>query len=298
VFPILSELVTGTKITVGPPYFKKVTGPLFFGLVLLMGVAPVFAWRKQVLGKLGKSLLLPFVGSLAATAVWGYIHRMHPMSIFGLWLVSFVSLATVMEYEKGVRARMVGKGENPLAALVKLFSRNHRRYGGYIIHLGVIMIALGIIGDAYFKQETQGTINMGQSLGVGGYSLRFDSLKTYPGTDGREVYDASASLYKDGKFIRQLNPRRDFFITQNQPVTVPGVYSTPGVDVYTLLLDWSDTGTSATFKIYINQLINWVWIGGLVMILGTLIAAWPSRKQGQETSYVLRPEAFQPVIGD
>lgn len=298
VFPILSELVTGVKITVGPPYFKKVTGPLFFGVVLLMGVAPLFAWRKQTTSKLGKSLLLPFVGSLAATAIWGYLHRMHPMSIFGLWLVSFVFLATVMEYGKGIRARMSEKGENPLTAFMKLVSRNHRRYGGYIIHLGIVMIALGIIGDAYFKEETQGTINVGQSLSVGGYSLRFDGLKTYPGSDGRDIYDASTSLYKGDRLIRSLHPRRDFFITQNQPVTVPGVYSTPGADVYTLLLDWGDGGTSATFKIYINPLINWVWIGGIVMILGTLIAAWPARNQGQEATYVLRPEALQPVTGD
>jgi cytochrome c-type biogenesis protein CcmF len=161
------------------------------------------------------------------------------------------------------------------------------------------MIALGVIGDAYFKQETQGTVNAGQSLQVGGYSLRFDGMKAYNGSDGREVYEATADLSKNGSLLQQLKPRRDYFVVQEQPVTVPGVRSTLGEDVYVLLLDWADDGQSATFKIYINQLINWVWAGGLVMILGTLIAAWSSGDSLRERSYQLQLEpSYQPSAGD
>ncbi len=253
VFPLLSELFTGTKITVGPPYFQKVTGPLFFALVLLMGVAPLFAWRKQAAQSLGRAMLLPFAASIGITAVWGYLHRMHPASIFGLWLVSFVLLAILAEFWKGVRARMQGRGENLFLALSKLIGRNHRRYGGYIIHLGVVMIALGVIGDAYFKQETQGTLTAGQSLDITGYSLRFEGLRAYPGSDGREVIEADTTLMKNGQTVRPVQPRRDFFIVQEQPVTVPAVYATAGTDIYIMLLDWQDDGRSATFKIYINS---------------------------------------------
>ena len=294
VFPLLSELFTGTKITVGPPYFQKVTGPLFFGVVLLMGIAPLFAWRKQAAQSLGRAMLLPFGASLAITAAWGYSHRMHPASIFGLWLVSFVLLSILTEYWKGVRVRMQSRGENPVIALSKLIGRNHRRYGGYIIHLGVVMIALGVIGDAYFKQETQGTLTAGQSLSVAGYSLRFEGLKSYPGSDGRDIIEADTILLKNGQTIRPMQPRRDFFVVQEQPVTVPAVYATAGTDVYILLLDWQNDGRSATFKIYINSLINWVWGGGLMMILGTLIAAWPARDARKETTYQLRPQVFSP----
>ena len=300
VFPLLSELFTGTKITVGPPYFQKVTGPLFFALVLLMGIAPLLAWRKQAAQSLGRALLLPFAASLGITAVWGSLHRLHPASIFGLWLVSFVLLSLLAEFWKGVRARMQGRGENLAVAFGKLIGRNHRRYGGYIIHLGVVMIALGVIGDAYFKQETQGTLAAGETLSVAGYSFRYEGLKSYPGTDGREVIAADATLLKNGQVIRAMQPRRDFFIVQEQPVTVPAVYATAGTDVYVLLLDWQNDGKSATFKIYINSLINWVWAGGLVMMLGTLIAAWPPRDGQKETSYQLRPRILdpQPSLGD
>jgi len=298
VFPLISELVTGTKITVGPPYFEKVTGPLFFVLVLLMGVAPLFAWRKQAARNLGRAMLVPFLASLGITAAWGYTHRMHPGSIFGLWLVSFVLLAIATEFWKGLRARMSGRSENPLTALAKLIGRNHRRYGGYVIHLGVVMMVLGVIGDAYFKQETQASLAPGETLRLGVYTLRYDGLRDYPGSDGREVVEASTALFKDGEFIRQLKPRRDFFVVQEQPVTVPAVYSTPGADVYVLLVGWEEGQHDlTTFKMYLNPLINWVWTGGLAMILGTLIAAWPASRKHVEASYVIKPGRLQPQPG-
>jgi len=288
VFPLISELVTGTKITVGPPYFQRVTGPLFFVLVLLMGVAPLLAWRKQAAKALGKAIWIPFAASIAITAIWGFIHRMHPASIFGLWLVTLTLSAIVAEFWKGVQARHATRGENPFTALFNLIGRNHRRYGGYIIHLGVVMIALGIIGDAYFKQETQGTVSQGEVVSIGDYQLEFKELLGYPGSDGRDIVEAVMALSQNGKPIREINPRRDYFVVQEQPVSVPGVYSTPGVDVYVLLIGWDTTGTSATFKVYINPLINWVWIGGIVMILGTIIATWNNSAR-REVTYVLKP---------
>ncbi|MBI4762868.1 MAG: heme lyase CcmF/NrfE family subunit [Chloroflexi bacterium] len=296
VFPLISELVTGTKITVGPPYFQKATGPLFFVLVLLMGVAPLFAWRKQAMRALGKAIWIPFAGSLGITALWGYVHRMHPASILGLWLVTLTLSLILAEFWKGVQARCAARGENPLTALFNLIGRNHRRYGGYIIHIGVVLIALGFIGDANFKMETQGTVSSGESLTVGDYQLRFEQLRGYHGSDGREIVEAVTTLSQGGEAIRNLNPRRDYFVVQQQPVTIPGVYSTPGKDVYVLLVGWDDTGKSATFRIYVNPLINWVWIGGVMMILGTIIAAWSNPAQ-REATYVIRPEVLttQPV---
>lgn len=291
VFPLISELVTGTKITVGPPYFERVTGPLFFTLVLLMGVAPLLAWRKQAARSLGKAIWIPFAVSLGITAIWGTIHRMHPASIFGLWLVTFTLGTILAEFWKGVQARHATRGENVFTALVNLIGRNHRRYGGYIIHLGVVLIAIGIIGDSYFKQETQGTLAPGESLSVGGYQFEFKELLGYPGSDGREIVEAVASLSQNGKVIDELNPRRDYFVVQEQPVTVPGVYSTPGADFYVLLIGWEDNGATATFKIYVNSLINWLWIGGIVMILGTIIATW-SNPAKREATYVLKPEVL------
>jgi cytochrome c-type biogenesis protein CcmF len=290
VFPLISELVTGAKITVGPPYFQRVTGPLFFALVLLMGIAPVFAWRKQAARNLGRAMWIPFLASLVLAGLWGYVHRMHPASIFGLWLVTFSLSAILTEFWKGIQARHSSRGENYLVALVNLIRRNHRRYGGYIIHLGVVLLALGVIGDAYFKLETQGTVSQGEDLSIGGYKLQFRELLGYPGSDGRDIVEAVTKLSKDGVLIREIHPRRDYFVVQEQPVSVPGVYSTPNMDFYVLLVGWDDSGKSATFKIYVNSMINWVWVGGLVMILGTIIATWSSTPQ-REATYVFKPHA-------
>jgi cytochrome c-type biogenesis protein CcmF len=291
VFPLISELVTGTKITVGPPYFQRVTGPLFFVLVLLMGVAPLFAWRKQAARSLGRAIWIPFLASLILAGMWGFAHRMHPASVFGLWLVTFSLSAILTEFWKGVQARHATRGENIFVALVNLIRRNHRRYGGYIIHLGIVLIAMGVIGDAYFKQETQGTVSQGEVLNIGGYKLQFQELLGYPGSDGRDVVEAVTKLSQEGKFISDLNPRRDYFTVQEQSVSVPGVYSTPNMDFYVLLVGWDDSGVSATFKIYINSLINWVWIGGIVMILGTIIATWSASPQ-REATYALKAQAI------
>lgn len=293
VFPLISELVTGTKITVGPPYFRSVTGPMFLALLVLMSIAPLFAWRKQSPRNLSKSLRVPLIGSLIVTALWGYTHRMHPASIIGLWMVAFGVIAIGYEFWKGVRARRSTQHENPIAALINLVSRNRRRYGGYLIHLGVIMIALAFIGDAYFKQETQGTLATGQRLSIGDYSLEFNTLREYPGSDGRDVVEATTTLYQGGQPIGQLQPRRDFFVTQQQPSTIAAVYSTMAEDVYVLLVGWEEIGlNNSTFKIYINPLINWAWIGGVVMIIGTLIAAWPAGKR--DATYTLKVGALQP----
>jgi cytochrome c-type biogenesis protein CcmF len=291
VFPLISELVTGTKITVGPPYFKSVTGPLFFVLVMLMGVAPALAWRKQAARSLGKALWIPLVASVLIAGVWGYLHRMHPASIFGLWLVGFVLSTIVAEFWKGVRARCASRGENPLQALVHLVGRNHRRYGGYIIHLGVILIALGVIGDSSFKLNTQDTVTPGEEIAIGDYRLKFNGMRAYDGSDGREVTESDLLVFENGRQVSEIQPRQDYFTVQEQPVTVPGVYATAGKDLYVLLVGWELNGdniTNATFKVYVNPLINWVWIGGVMLILGTIIGMW-SGPEGREVSYVFKP---------
>ena len=158
------------------------------------------------------------------------------------------------------------------------------------------MIGLGFIGDAYFQQETQMALSQGESLTLGDYSLRFDNLEMYPGSDGREVLEATTSLFKNGEFVRTLKPRRDFFVVQQQPMTIPAVYPTPAQDVYVLLVGWEEIGFGAsTFRMYLNPLISWTWAGGFILILGTLIAAWPEgRKKRVNAVY---PRSWQPQPG-
>jgi cytochrome c-type biogenesis protein CcmF len=219
---------------------------------------------------------------------WAYLHRLHPAAWAGLWLVSFAAATVAAEFLRGMRARMSARHEAPPVALARLVGRNPRRYGGYIVHLGVLMIALAFVGDTYFKQETQGAVGLGGEISVGGYRLIFEDLRSYAGSDGREIVEAQASLYQGDRYLTTLAPRRDFFVVQEQPVTVPAVYATPAEDVYVLLAGWEGDGTSSTtFKIYVNPLISWAWAGGIAIVLGILLGVLPSTGARGEASYAL-----------
>jgi cytochrome c-type biogenesis protein CcmF len=201
-----------------------------------------------------------------------------PAALLGFWLAAFVASVTLYEFWRGAMARHRNVGESLPVALWHLAGRNRRRYGGYIIHLGVVLMAIGIIGIEVFQTETQGTVPQGGSLQLGEYTMTYDSLAVFDTNDGRNVARAVVSVAKDGKFVGQLHPRRDYYFESQQPMTIPGVRSTWEDDLYVLLVDWLPvTSQGATFKIYENPLVNWLWLGGLVFILGTLVAAWPDQ---------------------
>jgi len=274
-FPIFSELATNQKITVGPPFYNQVNGPLLAVIVLLMGIAPLVAWRKSSFKALGRLMWIPAVLTLVSLVAFYLLGARTPASLLGYGIAAFVGFTTLSEYVRGVMARM-RLGENVFVALINLAARNRRRYGGYIIHLGVVAMAFGVVGSYMFQQETQASLKPGQTLALGGFTMRFDSLAQFPLDDGRQVSRAEVTvLDQAGNTLGQLFPRHDLF-DSGQPMTIPGVRSTLGEDFYVLLVGWEPIAANgATFKIYLNPLINLVWLGGLIFIVGTLVAAWP-----------------------
>lgn len=278
IFPLVSELATGQKVTVGPPFYERATGPLFAGLLLLMGIAPLAAWRHSTVQTLGKAVWKPTVFSLIVP-VYALVTGVREWpALLGFWLAAFVASVTLYEFWRGSMARHRKSGESLPVALWRLAGRNRRRYGGYVIHLGVVLMAIGIIGIEVFQTQTQGTIAQGEQLNLGSYSIRYDSLNIFDNPDGRNIARAVVSVYKDGAYLGELHPRRDYYYESQQPMTIPGVRSTWEDDLYVLLVDWQPVSTAgATFKIYHNPLVNWLWFGGIVFILGTMVAAWPDK---------------------
>jgi cytochrome c-type biogenesis protein CcmF len=300
IFPLISELATGQKVTVGPPFYERATGPLFAGLLLLMGIAPLSAWRHSTAKTLGQAMWKPFAASLVVVVVLLVGGMRQWAALLGFWLSAFVAFVTLYEFWRGALARH-RKGEESLpVALVRLAARNRRRYGGYIIHLGVVLMSLGIIGIELFQAETQGTIRQGGEMNLRGYSIIYDRLDIFDTDDGRNVARASLSVYRDGQYLGELHPRRDFFYDSQQPMTIPGVRSTWEDDFYVLLVDWLPVSTQgATFKLYHNPLVNWLWLGGIIFILGTLIAAWPDREpEPARVSTYRRQGAGAQAFGD
>ncbi len=292
IYPLVSELLTGQKVTVGPPFYERTTGPLFALLLLDMGIAPLSAWGHSTVKTLGRAIWKPLAASLVVLIAVFALGIRHWAALLAFWLTALAALVTLNEFLRGALARRRRSGENLFAALWNLAARNRRRYGGYIIHLGVVLMALGIVGIEMFQTETQGTIPPGGSLSLGDYTVTFDKLDLFDTEDGRNVARAVVSVTSEGKYLGSLHPRRDYYYDSQQPMTIPGVRSTMEDDLYVLLVDWEPiTSTGVTFKIYHNPLVNWLWVGGIVFILGMLVAAWPDK----DREYV-RAQAARPVV--
>lgn len=290
----IAPLVAIEKVTVGPPYYNRVNGPLMLALVLLMGVAPLVAWKRASARSLGRLMWIPAALTAPALVLFYFLGAKTPAALFAYGVAAFVGLTTLSEFVRGVAARM-RLGENPIVALNNLAARNRRRYGGYTIHLGVVVMAFGVVGSNFFQMQTQATLAKGETLSLGGFTMRFDSIVNFPAGDQRDVIRATVSVFdSSGNLAAVLHPRRDFFIDSGQPMTIPGVRSTLGEDFYVLLVDWQPmSAVGASFKVYVNPLINLVWAGGLIFILGTLVAAWPDADEAKR--YAAVPASIQPA---
>ncbi len=279
--PIVSELFMNTNITLGTDYFMQVTPPLFAALYILMGIAPLSAWNATSARRLGQALYVPIIMTvvfLAALAVF-FSEAVDPLSLFGYGIVALAGAVAIYETYRGARARRSRFSENWLQAFMTLIRRNPRRYGGYMVHLGITVIGLGVIGSTLFQVETQQTLTVGQSLEIDNYTLHFDRLNSgQVADDGRIMDIAEMTVMRDGETVAQLRPRRDRFPEGEgiNTMTIAGAHSTIRNDFYVLLVGWEPIGAGqATFKVYVNPLVNLVWWGGLILIVGTFMAVWP-----------------------
>ncbi len=280
--PLVYEIVTNQKITFGPPWYERATAPLLGLLMLLMGVAPLSAWGYSNARTLGRAIWKPALPTALVPLALAWLGIRNPIALTGFTLVGFVLFVTLYEYGRGVRGRMKANRETVFQALGRLFVRNRRRYGGYLIHVAMVVMAVGILGIELFQSETQRSLAIGDEIELGGYTLRYDSLARFPYTDGRLVTRAELSVYQDGRFLVTLAPRYDLY-PDGQPMTIPGIYSTLADDLYVVLVNWENPLASQTpFKVYHNPLVNWLWIGSLIFIGGMILTAWPPKERERE----------------
>jgi cytochrome c-type biogenesis protein CcmF len=288
-FPMFSEIFTGEKISVAAPFFNKVNGPLFLILFVLMGAGPLLGWRYTSMDAFRKQFTWPLVGALLAAAAASFVNR-NPYPIIGLAVCGFVLATIVQEYVRGVRARRTANQENVLMAMGNLYRRNGRRYGGYLVHLAIVMIGVAVVGNEFYQETTHVTLERGQSVEIGGYELVYTDLTAREAANRVEfitpilVYDAASD-----RLLTTVRPQRNVYHKNpDAPTSEVGLRMTLTEDVYVLLNGWDDSGGNATFTIYINPLTIWMWIGGVVLVIGTLIAAWPHpvrRTQPVEIGY-------------
>jgi len=285
IFPVISEAVRGVKITVGPPFFNRVNAPLGLILLFLTGVGPVIAWRRASARNLQKNFLFPVAIGLGAGLALFAAGIRHYAALLSFSLCAFVMVTVVVEFYRGVRARQAMVGENPFTALVRLVGKNRRRYGGYIVHVGVVMMFLAITGTSAFREEKQITVKPGDTFPLGGYTLRYD------GATGRDTPHISylvgtVAILKDGKQIDTLYPEKRFYKKPEQPTTEVAIRSTLGGDLYLVLGAYDNATSTATIQAYVNPLIGFLWWGGVVLALGTVVTIWPARVAARGPVYV------------
>jgi cytochrome c-type biogenesis protein CcmF len=294
--------VRGTKVTVGPPFFNQVNIPLGLFLLLLTGIGPLIAWRRASLGNLRRQFLWPTAAMLVTAAALAAVRMSDAWSVVAYALGAFVVVTVVQEFVRGTGARYRLHGENWALAFVRLVGRNRRRYGGYVVHIGMVMLFAAFAGLA-FKSDTEVTLKPGQSVDVRSpyghvYHITHQGVSQYEELN-RFVTAASVDVTKDGKYFGTMkSEKRQYLDSMGQPTAEPAtevaIRSDLREDLYIVFAGAVKGTEQAVYRITINPLVWWVWYGGLVLAFGGLITLWPtgqgptpaSRRRAEPAGYV------------
>jgi len=276
VFPLLAEAVRGVKVSVGAPFFNQVNVPLFLALIFLMGVGPLIAWRRASPDNLRRNFLWPVAAGVAAAAFFWALGVRSALAVLTLTLTVFVAATIAVDFSRATRARL-RTGERLLPAMGGLLRRHNRRYGGFVVHLGVLLVTLGVTGSQAWSVQTETTLRRGEHAELAGYRVRFDGLSASEESNHFKV--AGAFTVSNGRVLGVLRPAKKFYPQEQSPIA--GVDYRLGLreDVYLVLGDFARDGSHATVKLQVNRLVSWIWIGGVVLTLGAGLAILPERKK-------------------
>ena len=282
-FPILSELVKGTKITVGPPFFNRVNVPLGLLLLALTGIGPLIAWRKASTANLKRQFIVPGLAGLVTLVALLAVGMRDLYAVMALALAGFVTGTIVQEFYRGIRARRRMHGESVPLAFGRLIGRNRRRYGGYLVHAGIVIYFVAFAGMA-FRRQQEATLKPGESVEMRspfGHSYRFTHLgiSQYEALN-RVVSAATVEVTKDGRRAGLMtSEKRQHVDSFNRPTFEPStevaIRSNLQEDVYMVFAGAVNGTEEAVYRFNLNPLVWWVWFGGMVLVFGGIITMWP-----------------------
>ncbi len=275
-FPVFSEWVSGSRISVGTPFFNKVNIPIGLLLLLLTGLGPLLAWRKTSTESLKRNFAGPLIASLVGGAIFFASGIREFYSLICITLCVFVSATIGMEFFRGARVVHARSGLSWASSVVDLTLRNTRRYGGYIVHMGMVLIFVGLAGAA-FNTDVQKEMKLGSTLQIGRYNLLLQSFESHP----EKNYNAERMIIEvseSGKPKMMLYPERRFFPTNEESGTMVAIYSTLRDDLYVVYSGQSPDGQTPVMHVYLNPLVKWIWLGGAIVVMGTFVALLPNRR--------------------
>lgn len=268
-YPLISEVLTGTKVNVGPPYFIKVMAPIMLGLIILMAVCPVIAWQKATMKRFLKNMVWPLAAGVVTAIILVALGIKGAFAIIGLSCTVSMFVTHIQEFILGISARRKVTKENIFKAARNLMMKNQRRYGGYIVHIGIAVLAIGVISSHAYSSEILETVQAGKSFAIGEYELTFQSLSEHM-EQGNGIVVADMDVKYKGKEIGKVQPKKVFYETWPEPSTEVALRTNWSQDLYVVLSSWENRD-KATFQVKINPFVSWIWTGGGIMVIGIII---------------------------
>jgi cytochrome c-type biogenesis protein CcmF len=275
-FPVLSEAVRGSKISVGPPFFNRVNIPIAMFLLFLTGVGPLLAWRKTSVESLRKNFGFPLIGGFVVAAIAVALGLREFYVTLCVLLSTFVTLTILAEFYRGARVISARTGSNIFSSVSQLTMRNTRRYGGYVVHFGMVLVFIGISGQA-FNKDKQMDMSAGSHMQIGPYDL---GLQNYDSTAeaNYSAERATIDVSRDGRSVMMLYPTRRFYPSNQESGTMVAISSTLSEDLYVVYAGTNPDTNLPVIHAYLNPLVKWIWLGGAIVVLGTILALIPNRQ--------------------
>ena len=277
VFPLLSEAVRGVKVSVGAPFFNLVNIPVFLALLFLMGVGPLIAWRRASADNLRRNFLKPVIAGIVAAGVLRLLGIGNALVLLCMALVAFVTVTIALDFFRAVRARR-RTAPGWLSAAGGLLLNQNRRYGGFVVHLGILVVALGVAGSQAWSVQTETTLERGQSVELAGYRVRFDKLAASEESNHFKV-TGTFTVANGRDPLAVLLPAKKFYPQEQTPIAYVDYRLGLIEDLYVVLGDFARDGSHATIKVQVNRMVSWLWIGGLILTLGAALAILPDRRR-------------------
>jgi cytochrome c-type biogenesis protein CcmF len=278
-YPMIREAASGERVSLGAPWFNQVNAPIFVALLFLMGVGPALPWGGASWRTVRERFALPLVAAATVALVAWLLGMRSAAPLVAMAMAAFVVAIMGEELVRGARSRGRARGEAAPLAAWRLATRNRRRYGGYVVHAGIAVMAVAVAVSATLASDVTATLRPGESVALGAYSVTHDRVVTERLASDPRVVETRAELTLAGPQSGALAPALRDYPNSSSLIATPAVRTAAGEDLYVTLLAHDPASGGVTLHVFVNPLVVWIWIGGAIVALGAVFAAWPERRR-------------------